>query len=220
MTKQRKTTTNASRVSKPRRADAPEPEVRVELMSISDLQRAPRNPKKHALEDLDRSFARFGFVAPLILNEGTGTIVAGHGRLDALVARWESGDDPPSRIVARDGEWFVPVIRGVSFASDAEAEAYLLADNRLVELGGWNSEGLAEMLEAQAAESVDRLAGLGWDTSEVAGMLKRYRPESPVLEQITEPVDPIDLDDEGGAESEEPKVIYCPKCGHGFSHEG
>ena len=63
-----------------------------------------------------------------------------------------------------DGSWLVPVIRGVSFKSEEEAQAYLLADNRLVELGGWNTSALIEELEKLAEEST--LEGTGFDDSD------------------------------------------------------
>ena len=120
--------------------------VYVEYLPLSTLQRAPRNPKGHDLGALDQSFARFGYVEPIAINEQTGRVVAGHGRLDALAKKQAAHEEPPARIRVENGEWLVPVLRGVSFASDAEAEAYLLASNQITIAGGWQDDELAQVL--------------------------------------------------------------------------
>lgn len=120
---------------------------RIEMVALSTLERWPRNPKLHAEKALNDSIEKFGFVQPILVDEGTGRIVAGHGRLEALQKLKESGAPVPARIQETDGEWMVPVIRGVEFADEQEAEAYLLADNRMVELGGWDEEQLWGMLK-------------------------------------------------------------------------
>jgi hypothetical protein len=63
----------------------------------------------------------------------------------------------------------VPVVRGVAFDSDEQAEGYLLADNRHTELGGWDDGVLAEALSDLAA--ADHLHGVGWDADDVDKML-------------------------------------------------
>lgn len=144
---------------------------RIEFVALSELIRHPRNPKGHDIERLEESIDRFGFVQPLMIDERTQHLVAGHGRLDTLAQKKAAGEEPPERIVVRHGEWLVPVIRGVAFESDADAEAYLIADNRLVELGGWEDEALATMLvELREADS---LTGTGYDAGEVEELLGR-----------------------------------------------
>lgn len=145
--------------------------MRIEYMALADLKRAPRNPKSHKLEEIVRSFGRFGFVMPVLLNETTGTILAGHGRVEGLSEQKANGEEPPERIVARDDDWFLPVIRGVAFEDDADAEAYLIADNRIGELGGWKDAELAPMLEELAAK--DRLAGTGYQQDDVRALLEK-----------------------------------------------
>ena len=60
-------------------------ELRIEYMPLREVRGWDRNPKGHDTAELEESFKRFGFVTPLILDEGTGQLVAGHGRLEALV---------------------------------------------------------------------------------------------------------------------------------------
>lgn len=127
---------------------APDGEVHVEYMPLADLaaRRWSRNPKRHKTDELLASFDRFGYVSPPTINEATGTLVAGHGRVEGLMALKELGKAPPSRVRVENGDWLVPVLRGIAFDDDREAEAYAIADNSLVELGGWNDEELLAII--------------------------------------------------------------------------
>ncbi len=127
---------------------------------------------------------RFNFNDPPTVDEASGRLVEGHGRIEALQRLKKSGGKPPERITLRaDGEWLVPIVRGVSFANEAEAEAYLLASNRLVELGGWETPDLAEMLE-RARPNLD---GLGWGSREVDKILREANPAEIVEDEAPEP---------------------------------
>jgi hypothetical protein len=72
--------------------------------------------------------------------------------------------------VREDGEWLVPVLRGISFATEAEAEAFVVADNRAAELGGWRADGLAAMLTDLASSSLG-LRGVGYDAGSIEDLL-------------------------------------------------
>jgi hypothetical protein len=125
--------------------------IHIVYMALSELLRAPRNPKSHDIDVIHQSLDRFGYVEPIARNERTGRIVAGHGRLDTLQQKKALGERPPARVVEREGEWFVPVLRGVEFQSDAEAEAYLLASNQSTIAGGWDEGELVKVLADLAA---------------------------------------------------------------------
>ena len=128
------------------RNSAPKAEgMRVEYVPLRELQRWPRNPKNHDGEAIQASIGRFGFVQPIVLDESTGRIVAGHGRLESLTALRDSGAAAPARVEVAGDDWRVPVLRGVAFASEHEAEAFLLADNATTVLGGWDDAALAEV---------------------------------------------------------------------------
>lgn len=144
--------------------------LRVEYMPISEIRPSPRNPKDHDLGAIHASVSRFGYVAPAIIDDRTGRMVAGHGRLEDLRRRKASGESPPERIIERNGEWLMPVLRGVSFRSDEDAEGYLLADNRLSELGGWDDSKLADLLSDLAAD--DALEGTGYDGDDIDRLLQ------------------------------------------------
>jgi hypothetical protein len=161
--------------------DVPPPEdgdlpVRIEYVPLGSLKLHPRNPKDHDLGALAASFGRFGFVAPIIVDERSGYIAAGHGRYRALLAMKQQRQPPPARVrETGDGEWLVPVVRGVEFRDADAAAGYLVADNRLVILGGWKQDELASLLKELGEK--DALAGTGYDGDDVDALLKRLAHE-------------------------------------------
>lgn len=148
--------------------DAPDEEARIEYVDLDVLARAKRNPKNHDLPTIRASILRHGFVAPLVENAKTGRLVAGHGRLEAVLAiRAETPDTAPRRVKVAGGKWFLPVVRGVSFPNEQRAEEYLLADNRLVELGGWDDASLIPMLQEISARGEAAINAIGWSAVEI-----------------------------------------------------
>ncbi len=153
--------------------------IRVEYFSLDTIAGWPRNPKLHADTEIDESFERFGFVAPAIRDERTQRLVAGHGRLERLIAWRDMGKPAPKRIEVRDedGAWLMPVVCGVAFDNEQEAEAYLLADNQITMLRGWDGPKLQAIVddlinsagllgtgfdeESIRAEMQERVAGVG-----------------------------------------------------------
>src|SRR5687767_8544629 len=107
---------------------------RQEYMRIGDMRTAERNPKGHDGPRINGAIARFGFLEQAVLDERTGRMVSGHGRLEQLIEMRDAGQQPPDGItIAPDGEWLWPVIRGWSSRSDVEADAVGITLNRLTE---------------------------------------------------------------------------------------
>lgn len=153
--------------------------ARLEYVDLEELRPADRNPQGHDIPRIQESIRRHGFVAPLILNEATGKLVAGHGRLEALLEMRDAGEEPPDRIDTGGKDstrWKVPVVTGIAFASEADAEAYLMADNRLVELGGVDEETLLAMLR-----DAGDLTGTGYGDQDIAALERALlgRPDDP-----------------------------------------
>lgn len=155
--------------------------IDIEYVPLRDVVRWPRNPKSHDLGALDRSISRFGFVQPLLVDERTGRLVAGHGRLDTLQQMQSAGQTPPERVRVEGDTWLVPVIRGVRFNSDAEAEAYLVADNRISEMGGWDDDALAILLQDLSDLDPSLLEVSGFTDAELSDLLASIvkPPENP-----------------------------------------
>lgn len=201
--------------SRKRKTTTSEPalEMRISYEPLSWLveHQAPRNPKKHDVDGVGASMGRFGFTIPIALDEASGTVVAGHGRIEVLCALKASGKRAPERVrVREDGEWLVPVLRGLSFASPEEAEAYLIADNRHTEIGGYDDELLADMLR-DARDRENGLEGIGWNDEQVTDIIASIEDAA--------------AGDDGPAERESPeafpehdaeskKTVHCPRCGY------
>ena len=96
---------------------------------IGELVPDPRNPRKHPrvqVRKIADSIEAFGFNAPILV-DGRGRIVAGHGRFEA------------AKLL---GLQRVPVIR-LEHLNESQARAYMLADNKLTDLSGWDDASLA-----------------------------------------------------------------------------
>lgn len=117
-----------------------------------DLKPWPRNPRTHndkQLAKLKTSIKDFGFTAPVLVDQ-KGFILSGNGRVQAAI---ELGlPTIPTR-----------VIRGLS---EAQKRAYVIADNKLAELAGWDSTLLKEELELLIADNFD-IETTGFSTAEI-----------------------------------------------------
>lgn len=156
--------------------------LHIEYVSIDALKKHPRNPKDHDIGAISRSVGRFGFTSPVIVDERTGYLVAGHGRIDTLAQMKAQGKQPPANVQKSGDDWLVPVIRGVAFNSDAEVEAYLVADNRLTILGGWNEPELAGLLQDLAAQDQALLEATGYDADDLQSLLDELTPPEPAAD--------------------------------------
>lgn len=141
--------------------------VTTTYIELDDLlrRRAPSNPKAHALDAIKASFRRFGFVTPALIDETEGSLAEGHGRIEALCELLAAGAGPPEGIrVSKSGTWLVPVVH--VRLPPGQADAYRVASNRTVELGGWHKERLADVLSQIARESKG-LEGIGFTSDEL-----------------------------------------------------
>ena len=133
-----------------------------EIRKIADLIPYAENARTHPpeqIEALRRSLTAFGWVSPVLI-DAAGNVIAGHGRLLAAQANGET--DAPCVIVEH--------------LSDEERQAYILADNRLAEMSGWDEGKVkAEKLALEAAGFDITLTGF-----EPEGVrLEAEEPEAP-----------------------------------------
>lgn len=150
----------------------------IEYMRLDDLVRAPRNPKDHDAELIQASLRRFGYVEAIALDERTGRLVAGHGRLDQLRAAAAEAEALPDGLeLAADGTWLVPVQRGWASSDDAEAEAYVVTSNQATMAGGWKPAELVDVLSDLAAGP--GLDGVGFDQASLEELRANLVPEPP-----------------------------------------
>lgn len=155
-------------------------------VELGQLELLPRNPKEHDVGGLHSSIGRFGFLDRLIINVGTGHLIAGHGRVEALLQKKNAGEQPPFGVeVGDNGVWLVPVDY-VDIPADQE-EAAALALNGVQEQGGWDDALLAQVLrDVVSKDGVDGLLGTGFDTDDVDRLLREAeRLSSLSLSQLT-----------------------------------
>lgn len=190
----------------------------VDYIPLDDLDamRWSDNPKEHDLGALVVAIQRHGFVSPLLLDEGTQMMVAGHGRHEAL--RWLYAHHSPEKAVpARiqvldDGRWAAPVVRGITFANASEAQAYVLTDNRLVEVGGWDEARVADILEQQmAAHGNGWLEGTGFDELDIEYFLSAATHADAWDTGVRYPEDDDRWANEGAADDDEASVTLSGK---------
>lgn len=133
----------------------------IEWLNISDLKRYENNSKKHPekqLRLLEKSIEEFGFITPCLIDEKN-NIIAGHGRTEAAAAL---------------GMTSVPCVR-VEGLTEEQRKAYIIADNRLTELGGWDKELVAAELSLLNDINFD-IDVTGFNIHDVESIL--YKPET------------------------------------------
>ncbi len=132
------------------------PADNVERRKVADLVPYARNSRTHSDEQVAQiaaSMREWGWTNPVLIDE-TGMIIAGHGRL--LAAQRLGITDAPCMVA--EG-W-----------TDAQKQAYVIADNKLALNAGWDAELLAiEIGELDDAGFDLELTGFGPD--ELADML-------------------------------------------------
>ena len=116
------------------------------MVAIEKLIPYERNARTHSPEQITKlreSLREFGFVNPVLI-DGQNRVIAGHGRLEA--AKAEGLTEAPCVVVEH--------------LTDAQRRAYVLADNRLAEMAGWDESLLAlELGELQALGFDVQIAG-------------------------------------------------------------
>jgi ParB-like chromosome segregation protein Spo0J len=121
------------------------------LVPIDSLEPFPGNPRRGDTEAVAASLRRFGQVRPILVDGAR--IVAGHHVVEA----------------ARAEGWTHISAIGNEFESEEEARAYLLADNRIPELGGFDEELLAVQLQALR----ENYAGTGYSKEDAEALAAR-----------------------------------------------
>jgi len=122
--------------------------LQIEHLPTSGLVPYPNNPKSHPDAQISKiagSIKEFGFVVPILLDEGNG-IIAGHGRLEA------------AKVLKMDT---VPCVRAEGL-TEAQKKAYRIADNQLQMSSGWLDDTLSLELEGLKELDFD-LDLLGFD---------------------------------------------------------
>jgi DNA modification methylase len=129
-------------------------QLKVRYQNVDALKPYAGNARTHSdkqITQIAASIRNFGFNNPVLV-DAESRIIAGHGRVEAA---------------KRLGHTSVPTIR-LDHMSDAERRAYVIADNRLAELAGWDREILKIELQGLAGLNLDFDVEItGFDTAEL-----------------------------------------------------
>lgn len=137
--------------------------LEVENIAIDLVHSYSRNARTHSekqITQIARSIQTYGFNNPILVDKTT-QIIAGHGRYLAAKSL---------------GLSHVPVIR-LEHMTDEQKRAYILADNKLAEKAGWDSEILK--IELQSLIELDTdfdLTLTGFETPEIDLILNGNAP--------------------------------------------
>lgn len=118
----------------------------------SNLKPWPDNPRTHSdkqLEKLKASIRKFGFTAPVLVDEQS-VILSGHGRVEAAIAL---------------GLETVPV-RAIQGLTQAQKRAYVIADNKIAEQSKWDQGLLKSELHLLLQDEFD-IETTGFSTAEI-----------------------------------------------------
>ena len=139
--------------------------VTVVDQEISELKLDPRNPRQHSpqqIRQIARSIEAFGFNVPVLVDTNM-KVIAGHGR---VMACQQLGIEQ------------VPTIR-LEHLTEAQARAFMIADNRLTENSVWDDRLLAEQLKELSALDLDfGIEATGFEIGEIDLRIEGLTPES------------------------------------------
>jgi DNA modification methylase len=132
-------------------------------LPIESITPDPLNPRKHSREQvraIARSIETFGFNAPILVDKA-GTIKAGHGRFEAAKFLKLA---------------HVPVVR-LEHLSEAQARAYMLADNKLTDRSSWDDGQLALRLKELQDIVIDfEIEATGFEAPEIDFRIQSLDP--------------------------------------------
>jgi hypothetical protein len=146
----------------------------VEYLDPNRLKPHPGNARTHSRKQrqaIAASIRRFGFVNPVLVDEDD-VIIAGHGRVMA----------------AKELELAtIPVIR-IEHMNEDERRAYVIADNKLAEMAGWDRDILATELQHLLEIDGTLPEVVGFEIGEVDVLLteagERVDPDDETLPEV------------------------------------
>ena len=155
--------------------------MELKTIKLADYQPYPTNPNLHPnrqVKALQQSLDRFGQVKNVVVWQGC--LIAGHGIAEAARQR---GD---IELKAVD----------VSHWTQEQAEAFMVADNRLSEMAITDEDALLNVLQA----SSDPASIPGFDDDHYAQLIARLAMPDAAFPEYDENL--------------EVEYLVCPKCGH------
>lgn len=134
-------------------------QLRALLIPIGSISKYPNNPRRGDEKKIQESLTRFGQQKPIVVSKATSFIVAGNHVFGA----------------AQSLGW-THISAVVTDLSDKDAKAYLIADNRMSDIGDYNDSALALILEDLATEG--NLDGTGFDADDLDALLAKLEKQN------------------------------------------
>lgn len=148
-------------------------------LPVGALKKNPRNSRRHPRKQIYRlaeAMKDYGFTAPILIDESR-TILAGHGRLEAAVEKLGMTEVPTLLLTG---------------LSPAQKRAFVIADNRLAELAGWDNETLRIEFQDLIDLGID-VELTAFDTGEIDILLDGAgNNETATADLLPEPPEPAD----------------------------
>jgi hypothetical protein len=149
--------------------------LQIEYLPARDLVPYAKNARLHSAEQVTKiaeSIRAYGFNNPVLVDHAGG-IIAGHGRV--LAAAQIGLKDVPCVVLAH--------------LSETQKRAYIIADNRLGEIGGgWDVETLALEVEDLRLDESISLDSLGFNSAELDAIFDS------IAEAVNPPADVRDVE--------------------------
>jgi DNA modification methylase len=117
------------------------PRISIVYRPIDQLKPDPANPRLHSrkqIRQIAKSIETFGFNVPILVDHA-GNVIAGHGRL--LACRELAITEVPTLCL--------------DHLTQAQARAFMIADNRLTEIASWDDQLLAQQLKDLSLSGLD-----------------------------------------------------------------
>lgn len=150
--------------------------MQIEQLKTSELLPYVNNARTHSesqVAQIAASIKEFGFNNPILI-DAEGTIIAGHGRVEA------------ARVLKLEN---VPCIR-LGHLTEAQKKAYILADNKLALNAGWDEEMLANELRELKSIEFD-ISIIGFSMDEISELLdieeKKDQDDNPYTDKVASP---------------------------------
>ena len=151
--------------------------VAIVYRRLSELKQFEKNPRLHSprqIKQIQKSITTFGFIVTILVDANL-KILAGHGRqLAAKALGWAE----------------VPTIC-VDHLTDAQARAFVIADNRLTDNSQWDDILLAEQLKELSALDLDfSLEVTGFEMGEIDFLVEGLSPKPDVHSDPADDIQP------------------------------
>jgi ParB family chromosome partitioning protein len=143
--------------------------LNIEIVDIEEIKESNYNSRIHSdaqVEKIANSIEEFGFVNPIIIDEGN-EIIAGHGRYTA--ARYLKLKE-------------VPTIRLTHLTEDKK-RAFIIADNKIALSGEWDYDMLKEEFDT-ILKSEMNIDLLGFNRNFIDSMFKEKDPDAMVVHKL------------------------------------